>query len=331
MRSPRAHNWCITFWSEPNLDLIEDLVENGTYCYIIIGCMEMSPNTNRPHWHGYVETNKGVYSSNQLKQHFNDNTIHVECRMGTQEQAIQYAIKNGRFIECGEPKRQGKRSDLDDIRKGIDNGESLDDLYEKHFGSMVRYTNGITKYLDRWMCKNNKKFKRLDKEVFVYIGKSGSGKSWAARAKAEELGEQPHEGKWKGYFEPGTQRSGQLWMDGYNNEDVIFWDEFDGGKIGFGTLCQLLDPWPFKCERKGGFTEIHFSKAVFAGVIPPGRWYSDECRRFTADKYQLWRRLTHIIYCFTEMEGETVAYKQRELDMKDPIDMAIAMDESNYP
>lgn len=132
----KFRNFCFTaFGAEP------------AYCteqiqYIIYG-HEICPTSGREHWQGYCEL-KNAFSLTFVKNLFNDNTIHIEERRGTQKQAIDYCKKDGKWTEYGIPKKQGKRSDLeiDEIGKQ----ETLLDVYEgMGFDKAIRYHAGVEK------------------------------------------------------------------------------------------------------------------------------------------------------------------------------------------
>ena len=83
----------------------------------------------------------------------------------------------------GEPKKQGRRSDLEDCKKIIDN--SVDDamgtmqqIADTHFGDFVRYYRGFAKYADLVDIKRAKQREPHMPEVIVYLGRAGSGKSY---------------------------------------------------------------------------------------------------------------------------------------------------------
>lgn len=72
------------------------------------------------HFQGYIELTK-VMRFTALKKIFNDNTLHIEPRKGTQQQAIDYCQKLESRVQepviFGEPTQQGKRKKCVDVIK----------------------------------------------------------------------------------------------------------------------------------------------------------------------------------------------------------------------
>lgn len=83
-------NYCFTAWQLPvwNPEVMK---------YMIYG-KEICPTTGRLHYQGYVEL-KSPSRVVACKKYFKDNTIHLEKRKGTRDQAITYCKKDGDFLE----------------------------------------------------------------------------------------------------------------------------------------------------------------------------------------------------------------------------------------
>lgn len=136
----RSRNWCFTssIKPEPNTERIQYMVYQK----------EIGEKTKREHYQGYVELNDKL-SLKQLKLIFNDNTIHVEPRRGTQEQAINYCKKNDTRIEdpveYGEPKKAGRRTDIDEILSDVNDGCTMEEILNTHGGNALRIINCVEK------------------------------------------------------------------------------------------------------------------------------------------------------------------------------------------
>lgn len=137
-------NWCFTSYIEPkpSYDEISYMVYQKERC----------PTTGREHYQGYVElTNK--IRLNRVKEIFNDNTIHLENRKGSQKQAIDYCTKDKTRVEdCkpvffGLPKNQGHRTDLDEIYEDIEEGLTAREILRAHRGNALRHINLIRRGL----------------------------------------------------------------------------------------------------------------------------------------------------------------------------------------
>lgn len=136
----RNRNWCFTSFikPEPNYDKIQYMVYQK----------EIGEETQREHYQGYVEF-RDKCSIKQIKQLFNNNSLHVEPRRGTQQQAINYCKKKNTQIESpveyGEPKKPGKRTDLDDILNDVNDGCTMEEILNNHGGNALRIINCVEK------------------------------------------------------------------------------------------------------------------------------------------------------------------------------------------
>lgn len=141
----RMRNTMITFWNEPKQ--IPD-----TANYMVFQC-EIAPTTKLEHFQAYVEW-KDKMTMKAIKEAFNDATIHIEERRGTQKQAIEYCTKedtrkpNAKPIHWGKPKLQGSRNDLDAIVEDIENGKTAKEILIKHQGHALKHINMIQKGLE---------------------------------------------------------------------------------------------------------------------------------------------------------------------------------------
>lgn len=135
----QLRNWCFTLNNYTN-DEYEKLKQ--LTCEYIILAKEIG-DKGTPHIQGYVEF-KGGKRITTLKK-INDR-IHWEARKGTSAQAIAYCKKDGNFEEIGTPKKQGCRTDLDDLAKKIVKREiTKKDMVMENCGLYVKYHNGIDK------------------------------------------------------------------------------------------------------------------------------------------------------------------------------------------
>lgn len=93
-------------------------------------------------------------------------------------------------------RKQGKRSDLEAIKTMVQEGCKEKELFEAHFGDMVRYGNGVRRYME--LCKRRKVERitsgwieefvpksELNTKTQVFKGPSGLGKTEFAKAHFE--------------------------------------------------------------------------------------------------------------------------------------------------
>jgi len=226
-----------------------------TYC---VYQMEMGEN-GTAHFQGYAEFS-GKHRLGWYKELEGLERAHIEQRKGTGAQAANYCMKDeGRLdgpYEYGEMKEQGKRNDLDSIRRKLDAGVSMKRIADDHFGSWCRYQKSFNSYKQ---LKTEPR--QWPMELIFIIGPSGTGKT---RRAVEMAGEDC-------YWKPRGK-----WWDGYTGQHTIVWDEFYGHCYPFSELLQLCDRYPLLVECKGGTMQYVSRRIIFTSNQEPKDWYSSE-------------------------------------------------------
>lgn len=162
-----------------------------------------------PHYQGYLELKKHMRFSALLNKGLG---VHWEIRKGSQKEAIDYCKKNDTAVgtprEFGEPKSQGKRSDLLEIRDKImsHNPDVMKEIRFKHFGSYVRYNKGIEKFYEETKRDWETLGKRQEFEDAVL-------RPWQKRLMAE-ISNEPHPRKVH-WFVDYEGNKGKTWMGQY--------------------------------------------------------------------------------------------------------------------
>jgi len=129
--------------------------------------------------------------------------------------------------------------------------------------------------------------------VHVICGPPGSGKTTAALnwSKTEEI-----------FFKVDPK-----WWDGYANQPIVVFDEFDKKPMmDHRELLQLLSPVPYRVNNKGGSTHFNSHTVILIGVNHPSNWYEDDW---------IWKQFRRRINTITELDEapeqveEPVEYK----------------------
>lgn len=229
----RSRFWCFTL-NNPSDEEEKDVVgchpEVATYlCY----GREVGEG-GTPHLQGYVEFCTRIRLT-AAKKVPGFERAHLEPRKGSQDQAIRYCGKDGTLFEHGVKceSHQGKRCDLDEVRKSIDEGLHEIAIAENHFGAWVRYRESFAAY------KRLKAAKESRKVTVTFL--------WGL----------PGTGKTRGVFEtyPDVWISSDptlTWFDGYDGQDVVLLDDYRGGAAD-SLILRLLDRYPLNVAIKGGF------------------------------------------------------------------------------
>jgi len=200
---------------------------------------------------------------------------HFEARRGTREQARDYSRKEDSRVagpfELGswEAGGTGKRNDLAEIKRKLDAGSTMSEVWDEHFESTLRYYRGFQEY------KKTKTGHRTWKtEVSVYWGDTGTGKS---RRCMEEA--------------PGAYwKTRDEWWDGYEAHEDIVLDDFYGW-LPWDLLLRLLDRYPLDVNAKGGGRRMVARRIFITSNKPPEEWYPN-----IPDKAPLLRRIDNTVH-----------------------------------
>jgi len=260
---------------EPPL-LDPSLWKDCSYC---IYQLELGNKTSRLHYQGYLEC-VGQKTWSFMHENWEGlETAHFEVRKGTQMEAINYCKKGDTALdgpwEYGEAKEQGKRSDLLDIKRKIDEMQPIRTIQEDHFASFVRHSKFFKEYKRQKTPARNFKTK-----TFLFVGLPGHGKSTMMKILARYIGS---------YYKATNKKgSGQYWDD-YDGEDVIILDEFDGSRMTPTDFNDLADEHECVLPVHGGAGHQMVSKYLFIGSnYCPSQWWR---KRSKAQLRQTTRRI----------------------------------------
>lgn len=266
MPSPQSRSYCFTLNNHESNDLPE--LEDIRY---LVYQREKGENGTE-HIQGYVELSKSrtlAYVKNWLPR------AHFEIRRGTREQARDYCRKDDTRIEgpfergTWESGGTGARSDLLAVKRKIDEGKPMSEVWDEHFETTLRYYRGFQEY------KKVKTGHRTWKsEIHVFWGESGTGKSRACMELAPNA-------YWKTRDE---------WWDGYEGHDDVILDDFYGW-LPWDLLLRILDRYPLDVNAKGGGRRFVAKRIFITSNKKPEDWYPN-----ILDKTPLLRRIENTIH-----------------------------------
>nr|BDF97697.1 replication-associated protein [Cressdnaviricota sp.] len=262
----RSRNWCFTSW-EP-LDwakIVEDRAE-----YLIVG-EEVCPSTGKAHYQGYVEFPNPI-GLGGLKKLF-DKATHFEPRRGTQKQAREYCMKDGKYQEFGEftEHKPGKRTDLEKVVDMIAEGKpDYEIVPELTSIQSVRVLESVRQKLIVPRDANTKP------TVFWFWGDTGTGKS---RTVKEET---------NGDYDDCDYVNG--FLIGYTGNKTVVFDDYRGS-IPLHTLLKMLDYGKCTVNVKGGSCFFAATTVYITANGPPRDVYRNAKHE---NIMQLERRITEI-------------------------------------
>jgi len=265
-------NWCFTFYPDENslninnINFNEYFEEFKQIKYIIMG-KEICPKTNKLHYQSYIYTHNNMTFSAVKKLLFNilNKYVHFEPCFGTPIENVSYCSKDNDYQAYGEePKEQGTRMDLFNIREKIKNKETtlnkimdeMDPTIYFRYGRVLRdyqvYYDNLTKRDFMTTCE------------WIY-GKTKTGKSKYVFEQCKD----------KTYYQISLEDNG--WWDGYNGEDIVIINEYRENKnLNFRMLLELIDTYPFKVKRRNieprQFTSKHI---IITSPLTPQECFKD--------------------------------------------------------
>lgn len=269
---PQSKRWCFTI-NNPGDFRPNWRVEEMKY---MVWQREVGEN-GTPHIQGYVRfVNKKRL--NGVKQAIGCNEAHLECANGSEEENRGYCTKEESRMAGTQPTehgeynaeegKQGKRSDLEAIAAMCKAGASLAEIADAHPGDMIRYHSGIA--ATRELLAPKPPVQR-EVQVLVLWGPTGTGKTHRV------LTDESLQGK---IFKckAGRDPFGQ-----YNNEEVLFLEEFRWQDWTIQTLNDLLDKWicPLDCRYRNKYA--YWTKVIICSNDNPTSWFITEPNQALVD------------------------------------------------
>ncbi len=237
----QSRNWCFTDFKMLDYDEIyksyKDIIR-----YIGIG-KEICPKTGRAHIQGWIQfVNKKTLGG--VKRILRSKEIHLETCRGTEIENDRYCGKEADFTHIGDFKIQGQRTDLEAIKKDLDEGKPMLSIAQNYFSDFIRYFKGFQKYRELVQKDLGKAFRKV--KVKLLTGPTGSGKTrYAMEYKPSET-----------YKITGSQLG---WFDGYEGESILVIDEYSND-VKITQLLNILDGYQLRLPVKGGFTYARWTQ-----------------------------------------------------------------------
>lgn len=287
----KKRNYMFTLNNYTPQDIIDVLAWKGAK-YIVFG-EEQGDVKQTPHLQGYVEWAEGkaivptLQKLTKTPEHPNGRA-HWEARKApTGQQAAEYCKKGdqtkaewndlgtagpsyglrAKVHERGTISAQGTRTDLNTCAEMIRDGASLRDVAEAAPSTFVKFHKGFTALKSALMEHRTEK-----PSIEWRWGLAGVGKTRGAVEKHPDH-----------YIKDGTQ-----WWDGYEQQEAIIIDDFDG-KWPFRDLLRLLDRNRYQGQYKGGYWPINSPYIYITAEHPPATFWSGN------ELAQVTRRLDSVV------------------------------------
>lgn len=232
-------------------------------------CLETCPETKKEHLQCRC-TFKRSYRFAAVKKLLGD--AHIEPTKAAQDDLYCMKLGSELLIDI-DNRRQGARTDLEHLKEMVENDAKKLDMFQEHFGTMVRNYRGIYEYRN---LLNAKKRRKKPEVIWVY-GPSGAGKStWIDQDAGDDA------------YWATCEHGDKLWWDGYDQQDCVVLDDFTANMISYHNLLKLLNGCgKFRVPTKGG-SDWFLSKKIYISSVNHPRDIYTNCY-----DYQLERRITN--------------------------------------
>ncbi len=235
-----SRNWQITDFEILDFKKIAE-VHNDVVRYVCFGT-EICPKTHRKHIQAWIQlVNKKTRGG--VKRLLGSKVVHLEPMYSTEKDLDRYSKKDGDFQTIGKFICQGQRTDMEAIKKMIDDGATMKDIADVNFMTWCQYSKQFKKYAEMVDREKTKIFRKV--KVTVHSGITGTGKTRDAMNQIKYP-----------YLISGDALQ---WWDGYDGEDTIVIDEYSND-IKITSLLRLLDGYQYRLPTKGGFTYAKWTK-----------------------------------------------------------------------
>jgi len=265
--SQQSRRFCFTLnnFTEEELKQLERVGESAVVKYAIFA-REIG-ESGTPHLQGYVETTKR-FTYKGLLTALKCARLSLRIAKGTAAENLAYISKENPPFVFGTPMSQGTRTDLNSLRQDIIDGKSMLEIADTDFNAYCRYRKSFECY--KQLVQERTEFP--PPQVYVLFGKPGTGKTRYVHDNHEDIWSWP----------------GKEWFDGYDNNEVALFDDFDGSDFAYRLLLRVLDRYPIRVPTKGGHVPWRPSIIYLTSNLRPEQWYRLE------DNSALMRRITEI-------------------------------------
>ncbi len=167
----QSKNWCFTDFEL--LDWGKIYKGNDEIRYICWG-KERCPQTKKIHYQGWIQMDKKKRLGG-IKKTCHSKKLHIEACRGSEGDNEKYCQKDKKYNTIGEYITQGQRTDLEILKKTIDEGGKLEDIANQNFQAFVQYNRGFQEYKKIIDKKLRKGFRKV--KVIHIHGKTETGKT----------------------------------------------------------------------------------------------------------------------------------------------------------
>ncbi|QDJ95255.1 replication-associated protein [Capybara virus 24_cap1_1774] len=212
------------------------------------------------------------------RTHFDMPEAHWESANGSAEDNIKYCSKEetrigGPYI-FGTPSKQGRRSDLLDLRDAVRAGKRGVELFDDDLvaGAAIKYQRGVDAMVTAYTTAPS----RPNIRVVLHYGPAGTGKTHCAHVDGAYYYDGSSSGFWPGYkvYLGGCGAWLVLFTNIFQGERIIVLDEFGGHTLQPLLFQRLCDVYPLTLSIKGGQVPCMAEEVHICTNYLPNEWWS---------------------------------------------------------
>jgi hypothetical protein len=270
MAKSRAYAFTLNNPTEDEFENIKKL----KYKYMIVGD-EIAPDTGTHHYQGYINFNSST-SFNTIKKAIP--RAHIEPAYGSPRANYEYCSKQEIKYENGARPAPGKRTDIDNIKKYVQETENpnMVDIITNNTtnNQTIKYAENLLKYLEKG---------RTTRPVCLwYYGDTGTGKTHTAYEEHPDA-----------YIKDNCLGG---FFEGYDAHPVIIIDDMRIDTFKWNELLRLTDRYPNRVNVKGTSRQNLAHTIIVTSPKSPYEMFEN---KITENIEQLIRRFKEIRH-FTE-------------------------------
>ncbi|AMB43009.1 putative Rep protein [Circovirus-like genome DHCV-6] len=248
----RHRNYCFTYNNYPNTELVDNV-----NCKYIAYAHEVAPTTGTRHLQGYIafHSTKTLAAARRLLP-----GCHLSAMAGSISQNDAYCSKSGTLIERGEkPASNDDKGRAEKLRwqraRDLAKAGNLDEIDADIYIRCYSTLKSISK--DHMI-----KPEPVDVKCFWIHGATGTGKSYCVETTYPDCYKK--------------SMDDLKWFDGYDNQDVVYLEDFDVYQIKWGGLMKrLADRWPMQASIKGSMKYIRPKIVIVTSNYTPNEIWMD--------------------------------------------------------
>lgn len=268
---------------------MDNLKSISTYC---VGQLEKAPTTGRIHVQAYAVL-KSQLTLPQIQDAMH-NPVHVEpVARGDEERTADYCKKIPSRVEPPiehgippAPSKQGHRTDLESLREALLSGDvdirSLLSNPSFKVGTLLQLAPKIIQLqaLAQAPKPARPRDENLEPQVRIYVGKSGGGKSVAAKEWLREDGRRIYQGSYSNNFWDGAA--------GTRTESLLM-DEYSGKSLPYSLLKQVIHAGtvPINVKYDPSACKVTWTRIAICSNIDIESWYTSQGPDFLQPLYRV--------------------------------------------